>query len=221
MIIDIEGIDGSGKQTQARRLKTRCAEEGYRVGLIGFPRYHETTFGAKIGDYLNGRLGDPQTIHPSLAGLLYAGDRFESLKLIQQTLTDVDVLIFDRYVPSNIAHQASKLPRDQRADFIQWMEHVEYTINGLPRPDLILFLDLSIETSQRLIHQKQQRDYTELKADLHEADLGYMQGVRELYLELARQPPWARIDCEIGSELRSLDEITQDIWSIVQPKLPV
>ena len=110
LLVAIEGIDGSGKGTQANLLRDALTQQGTSCGLIAFPRYDATMFGRTIGRYLNGEFGDLQAAGPHFAALLYAGDRFESLPLIQSEIKSRDVLLFDRYVPSNLAHQAAKLP---------------------------------------------------------------------------------------------------------------
>src|SRR5436309_12852628 len=103
MLIAIEGIDGSGKGTQARRLIERLAASGRRAALLSFPRYGETLFGRAIGEFLNGRFGTLDQVHPFLASLLYAGDRFESRRLLAELLATHDVVVLDRYVASHLA----------------------------------------------------------------------------------------------------------------------
>ncbi|MCH9792510.1 MAG: thymidylate kinase, partial [Planctomycetes bacterium] len=161
LLIAIEGIDGSGKGTQAGKLHQKCQEQGIRSSLIGFPRYDETLFGKSIGDFLNGRFGQLDEVNPFLASLLYAGDRFESRDHIFQMIESSQVVIFDRYIPSNIAHQGAKLSGDERAEFIQWIEQIEYEIYSMPRLDLTILLDLPADYAQKLVAEKQARSYTE------------------------------------------------------------
>src|SRR3712207_3314277 len=108
MLIAIEGIDGSGKGTQARLLRERCRAAGLSAALISFPRYAETRFGRAVGKFLNGRFGTLDQVSPFLAALLYAGDRFESRTLLRESLFANDVVVLNRYVASNVAHQGSK-----------------------------------------------------------------------------------------------------------------
>ena len=217
MLVAIEGIDGSGKGTQAKRLHERLRAEGVRAALIGFPRYSETLFGRAIGDFLNGRFGALDQVDPLLVSLLYAGDRLESRELLRRALADNEVVVLDRYVPSNLAHQGAKRSGAERQRLIEWIEQVEYGIYHLPRADLVILLDVPVETAVRLIGHKQKRDYTDRAADLQEADGTYLAEVRDVYLELSRsRPEWQRLECVRGGELRSVEEIGEEIRGIVR-----
>ncbi|WP_278465884.1 thymidylate kinase [Gimesia maris] len=216
VIIAIEGIDGSGKGTQAARLHARCQAEGIKTSLIGFPRYDQTLFGKSIGDFLNGRFGELDEVNPFLASLLYAGDRFESRSHILNTIETSDVVIFDRYIPSNVAHQGAKLSGVERSEFIEWIEQIEYAIYKMPRLNLAILLDLPADYAQKLIAEKQARSYTEKVADLQEADQTYLANVREVYLQLAEENQhWQKIQCLQKETLRSIEEISDEIWSYV------
>ena len=216
LLIAIEGIDGSGKGTQAGKLHQKCQQQGISSSLIGFPRYDQTLFGKSIGDFLNGRFGQLDEVNPFLASLLYAGDRFESRDHIFQMLESSQVVIFDRYIPSNIAHQGAKLSGAERAEFIQWIEQIEYEIYSMPRLDLAILLDLPADYAQKLVAEKQARSYTEKVADLQEADQSYLANVRQVYLHLAEvNPHWQKINSLHENQLRSIEEIGNEIWSHV------
>ncbi len=222
LLVNIEGIDGSGKGTQAARLQARLLARGCRTQLVSFPRYRETHFGHKVADFLNGRFGQLNEVNPFLASLLYAGDRFESKSWLEKAIDEHDVVIFDRYVPSNMAHQASKLDGAERAELIAWIEELEFGIYELPRPDLCVLLDIPPQMAQQLIARKAPRDYTEQAADLQESDSTHLARTRQVYLELAQsQPSWNCVSCVAGDQLRTADEIEAEIWDLVQPLLPV
>lgn len=222
LLVNIEGIDGSGKGTQAARLQARLLAQGYRTQLVSFPRYRETHFGQKVADFLNGRFGQLNEVNPFLASLLYAGDRFESKGWLTEAIANHDVVIFDRYVPSNMAHQASKLDGAERSELIAWIEQLEFGVYELPRPDLCVLLDIPPHVAQQLIARKAPRDYTEQAADLQESDATHLERTRQVYLELAStQPGWNSVSCVRGEELRTADEIEAEIWGLVQPLLPV
>ena len=214
----MEGIDGSGKGTQAERLHQRLADSGTRSSLISFPRYADTLFGKAVGDFLNGRFGTLDQVNPFLVSLLYAGDRFESRAMLLETIANNDVVVLDRYVASNMAHQASKLDGDERDELIRWIEQIEYDIYNLPRADLIVLLDLPVNAAQKLVALKQQRSYTDKTADLQEADAAYLERVRAVYQRLAtEQPNWYRLNCCTGGDaIRSIDEIAAEIWGVVE-----
>ena len=221
LLIDIEGIDGSGKGTQAARLCAAAEQAGYSAKLISFPRYSATRFGRGIADFLNGRFGSLDAVSPFLASLLYAGDRYESRELLTSAIESHDVVVLDRYVASNLAHQASKRTGAERAELIAWIEGIEYGVYGLPRPDLVILLELPVAAAQRLIARKAARDYTNLSADLQEADSLHLGQARELYLELAaRDLAWQILPCEVDNRLRTVEEVAADIWTMVAARLP-
>lgn len=218
--IAVEGIDGSGKGTQSARLCERLRQAGKSVKLFSFPRYSETFFGRLVGEFLNGAYGTLEQVHPQLVSLLFAGDRFESRGLLQQALETQDVVVCDRYVPSNVAHQASKRNGIERAELSRRILQIEYEIFALPRPDLVLLLDMPADRAQQLVAKKAARTYTTQTADIQEADGGYLRGVREVYLDLARsEANWQLIAGCHREELRSLDEIGSEVWDVVSRRL--
>jgi dTMP kinase len=155
-------------------------------------------------------------VHPFLVSLLFAGDRFESRSQLREALQTSEVVVLDRYVPSNVAHQASKREGAERAELARRILHVEFGIFDLPRPDLVLLLDLPVPMAQELVLQKATRSYTHRAADLQEADAVYLQRVREVYLELARHgSEWRLISGCTGERMRTIDEVGEEIWTAV------
>lgn len=219
VLIAIEGIDGSGKGTQAARLHAHFVREGRQASLLSFPRYQQTMFGQRIGDFLNGRYGSLDAVHPLLASLLFAGDRFESREFIERTMAENEIVICDRYVASNMAHQGAKVSAEERQQMIDWIEHLEYSIYGLPRADLTLFLDVPVEHAQQLIAAKSRRTYTDKAADLQEADADYLQRVRDVYCHLARGQGWKTISCVESGSVKPMDQITADIVAAVAQRI--
>ncbi len=216
MLIDIEGIDGSGKGTQAGLLCDRLNSAGVSAAVVSFPRYDATLFGRAVGEYLNGEFGTLAAVHPFLVSLLFAGDRFESKPHLQDALRTKQVVVLDRYVPSNVAHQAAKLDGAARQNLTSRILEIEFKIFELPRPDLVLLLDLPVPIAQDLISRKQARNYTTRKADIQEADASYLARVRDVYQELARsEPNWQTVPCCDGPRLQTIEEIAETIWQIV------
>ncbi|MFM8724289.1 MAG: thymidylate kinase [Planctomycetaceae bacterium] len=212
-LIAIEGIDGAGKGTQASRLKESLAARGLRAAVLQFPRYSATSFGAAIGDFLNGRFGTLAEVHPQLAAVLYAGDRFESRGLLLELMEQHDVVVLDRFVGSNLAHQASRLTGAARLALIEWIERIEFGVFQLPRPDLTVLIDMSSQMSRELVSRKGQRDYTEREADLQESDLPYLERVRRCYLALSSdRPDWCTVHgLDPAGRLRSIEDVAAEI----------
>jgi dTMP kinase len=212
-LIAIEGIDGSGKGTQAKALADRLAAAGHRVELLSFPRYRETLFGQAIGDFLNGRFGQLNEVHPFLASVLYAADRYESKEVLLKALATNEAVVCDRFVPSNLAHQGAKLNGVERAELLQTIQQIEFDIFALPRPQLVVLLDVPVDVAQRNIAAKKPRSYTDKVADLQEADGDYLQKVREVYLQLASENAnWYRVESVHNGQLRSVADIADEVF---------
>jgi dTMP kinase len=222
VLIAIEGIDGAGKGTQSARLVHALRERGLRADSLQFPRYAATTFGRSIADFLNGRFGALEAVHPQLASVLYAGDRFESRELLLQLLHANDVLVLDRYVGSNLAHQAAKLSGTERAALMEWIEQMEFGVFQLPRPQLTIVIDMSSQMSRELVARKGARDYTQHQADLHESDLPYLEKVRRCYLALSHSRlDWRTVHgLEEDGLLRTIDDVAADILHQVLSEIP-
>jgi len=220
-LIAFEGIDGSGKGTQAARLHKTFSEHGIRSELFSFPRYQSTFFGGRIGEFLDGKFGDLDELDPFLISLLYAGDRFESRERLLQARAENEAVVLDRYVPSNLAHQSAKKSGDTRSRLQEWIQQVEYGIFTLPQPDLVVLLDVPVEISQELIQRKQKRSYTDLTTDLQESNMSYLEQVRAIYLEFAEcSDDWVVVPIVQHGQLRSIEEIGTEIWDLIRCRLP-
>jgi dTMP kinase len=220
LLIAIEGIDGSGKQTQARLLEHTLAKEGYCVYATTFPQY-ESWFGTMVGKFLNGEFGSLEAVDPRFSALLYAGDRFEAKPRLETALNDGKIVLVDRYVASNLAHQVARAPANKRSEFLRWIEHLEYTIYGLPREKLILYLRVPPSQAQKLVAQKAERNYTHAKHDLQEKSLRHLEDAAEMYDMLSRSRPWATVQCydAQSNSLRLLEDIAGEVLSAVKPVL--
>ena len=173
-----------------------------------------------IDGYLNGEFGAADEVHPELAALLYAGDRFHARPRLLAALEQHDLVVCDRYIASNAAHQGAKLTGAARRRLLDWLEEVEYGEFALPRPDLVVLLDAPIALARELVGRKGARGYTTLEADIHEADAGHSGATREVYLELARRDGWRVVPtaAEKGA-VREAAEVAADVWSSVEPLL--
>jgi dTMP kinase len=217
ILITIEGIDGSGKHTQARLLEHSLTAAGHQVYFTGFPQY-DSWFGTMVSKYLNGELGTMQEVDPRFASLLYAGDRFEAKSQLEGALGEGKIVLCDRYIGSNLAHQVARTPVERRPEMLRWIEHLEYTIYGMPRENLILYLRVPPAEAQKLIARKPARSYTTAKHDLQESDLRHLEDAAEMYDMLSRSRPWATIqsfDAQRGS-MRLPEEISAEMLAAVQ-----
>jgi dTMP kinase len=205
-LIAIEGIDGSGKRTQMDLLAAALAavEGGQNIYSTGFPQY-DSWFGKMVGQFLNGDFGTLDTVDPHFTALLYAGDRFEAKPKLEAALNNGQIVLVDRYIGSNLAHQTARVPTAQRDSFRRWIEHLEYEIYDLPREDLILYLRVPPSEAQRLVVQKSARSYTTAKQ------------AAEMYDLLAREAPWVTIECFDAKRgtMRSPNEIARDVLAAV------
>lgn len=222
MLVVIDGIDGAGKGTLTRELLARARAEGIDAASLAFPRYDETAFGKLIGQYLNGRFGELDEVPVRFAALLFAGDRFESRDKLAALLAQHKLVILDRYVSSNIAYNAAKLPAAEQAEMIAWIEETEYETFALPRPDLTVLLATKPDTADELVARKDQRSYTEATRDLHEADGGYMEKVAAVYAAMAKAggEGWLSVDpLDQAGGLRPPEAIADEVWQAIAKKL--
>ena len=218
--IAVEGIDGSGKQTQVRLLARALESRGYQVLSTGFPQYG-SWFGKMVGQFLNGDLGPLNSVDPHFAALLYAGDRFECKQPILSTLESGGVVLADRYVASSLAHQAVRTAPEKRAEFRAWIEHLEYSIYGLPKEDLVLYLRLPPREAQTLVAKKSAREYTDSAHDILESNIRHLQQAADMYDELARASNWKTIECFDSAKqmIRPADEISAEVLATVLPSI--
>ncbi|HEL4244405.1 dTMP kinase [Stenotrophomonas maltophilia] len=212
-LITIEGIDGSGKGTQAKLLADELSARGIATKLYSFPSYNSTFFGREVGAYLRGEFGTIDEVHPKLASVLFAGDRFEKKEQIERDLANGRIVICDRYTNSNIAHQCAKMNRTNHPEFINWIQTLEYEVLGLPRPDRIFFLDIPPEIARTLVLKKSERDYTASKEDIHEESYSYIEKVHEAYRNLSHLEDWTVIECMRMGEVLSINEINRKLIS--------
>jgi dTMP kinase len=219
-LIAVEGIDGSGKQTQVRLLARELESRGYQVLSTSFPQYG-SWFGKMVGQFLNGDLGPLNSVDPHFTALLYAGDRFECKRPIVTALENGGVVLADRYVASNLAHQAARAAPEKRAEFRAWIEHLEYNIYGLPKEDLVLYLRLPPREAQTLIAKKSARAYTDSAHDILESNIRHLQAAADMYDQLARAVNWKTVECFDSAKqaIRSESEIAADVLAAVLPKI--
>lgn len=218
VFIAIEGSDGSGKATQFNLLSERLKAAGYDVSTFDFPQYDkESSYFVK--QYLNGRYGTATGINPYVSSLFYALDRYEASSAINEALQKGHIVICNRYVGSNMAHQGAKLddPAEQRGFFV-WADNLEYQLLGIPRPDISVYLRVPAEVSDRLINKSK----TNSAKDQHESDLNFMKKSVKTYDLLCQLFPkdFKSIDCAKDGQILSVPQISNLIWNQISPILP-
>jgi len=219
-LIAIEGIDGSGKRTQVGLLEKALRAQGRDVYSTGFPQY-DSWFGKMVGQFLNGDFGNLETVDPHFSALLYAGDRFEAKSRLELALYENKIVLADRYIASNLAHQTARAKPADRKAFVAWIEHLEYDIYNLPRETLVLYLRVPPRQAQELVARKSKRIYTKEKQDLQEASLRHLEDAAAMYDQLARRPNWTTITCfdETRATMRPQKQIATEILDAVLPVL--
>ena len=217
-LIVLEGIDGSGKSAQYRRLCARMEKDGIEYTHIVFPRYNKES-SALIRLYMGGAFGRrPEDVNAYTASAFYAVDRFASYRDDWGAAYERGGLILsDRYTTSNAVHQGSKLPDDELPDFFRWLADLEYNKMGLPEPDLVIYLDVDLETSRRRMRQREERTHT--SADIHEKDSGYLQRCLHTADMACRHYGWKRIPWLKDGVERDLDEKNGEIYRIILDEL--
>lgn len=214
-LIVIEGTDGSGKSTQFRLMSEHLEKDGVAFKHLVFPRYSEES-SALIRMYLGGQFGSkPTDVNAYSASAFYAVDRFASYKMDWgQWYEDGGVVISDRYTTSNAVHQASKETGENREKFLQWLYDFEYEKMGLPRPDLIIYLDVPTDYTEKMMRKREQD--TNTSADIHEKDMQYLATCRECGRAAAAFYGWKVIQCVQNGQMRTIEDIHQEIYAAVK-----
>ncbi len=211
-LIVIEGLDGSGKATQAELLTERLREQGIRVRQVSFPNY-ESDSSALVKMYLKGEFGShPDDVNAYAASSFYAVDRYASFMKDWEKDWKSGVIIADRYTTSNAIHQCSKIPREQWDEYMNWLFYYEYDLLGIPAPDFTIYLRVDPEVSQRLLKRRYEGQD---KRDIHEKDVEYLARCQEVAGYCAERLGWRVVECTKNSVMRSIDSIQTEVLSDV------
>ena len=213
-LIVLEGIDGSGKSAQYRRLCQRMDNDKIAYNHIVFPRYDKES-SALIRLYLGGAFGThPGDVNAYTASAFYAVDRFASYRDDWGRIYENGGLILsDRYTTSNAVHQGSKLPDAELPVFFSWLADLEYNKMGLPEPDLVIYLDVDLETSRRRMRRREEKTHTH--ADIHEMDSDYLARCLHTADMACQYYGWTRIPFVKDGEERDVDEKNAEIYDII------
>ena len=224
VLIVIEGGDGAGKATQTALLEEYFTQQGKNVTTFAFPEYEEPHSGKLLGELLKGDHGDFISINPYLASLPYSINRAAFKDKIVAALKDGGVVICDRYLPSNLAHQSAKLKtQEEKDEFVTFIEGLEYDALGLPRPTVVIYLGVPTGISMKLIDKKDSRHWLKGmlgKKDVAERDTKHQDAARKVYEHLvAQRPEWHLVECVQNDALRTREDIHDEVVSIVEKHL--
>lgn len=211
MFVVIDWLDGSGKWTQVKLLEENLKKLGKKVKVLDYPRYGEKS-AFFVEKYLNWWYG--KNVSAKQASIFYALDRFDDSFNLEDDFTSYDYVISNRYVSANMIHQTWKISSESdRNEFLEWLYDLEFNIFGIRKPDKVIFLNVTPETSQKLVLKKDDREYLKdgKKMDLHEEDKNHLTNAYNAAMQVVKKYDWTKIDCEKEGEMRSIEEINNEI----------
>lgn len=216
-LIAIDGVDASGKQTHAELLYEKLKKEGYCVRKISFPAY-DSPSSTLVKMYLSGEFGkNAEEVDAYAASSFFAADRFATFRTDWgEDYKNGAVIIADRYVSSNMIHQASKLAEHKKDAFLEWLDDFEYEKYGLPRPDITVFLDMPPKFGAELMRERENKFSHQSEKDIHERDGGYLLKSYENACFVAEKYGWKRISCVDGESVRTIDDINDELYELVK-----
>ncbi len=219
-LIVFEGLDGSGKATQAKLLYEKLKNDGHKVMKITFPDY-DSDSSSLVKMYLGGQFGsNPGDVNAYAASSFYSVDRYASYKTHWGDFyKQGGIVISDRYTTSNAVHQCSKLERAQWDDFLNWLFEFEYKYIGIPAPDAVIYLDVDTDVSQKLMTERY--NGTEDKKDIHEKDVEYLNKSSRAAHYCAKKYGWNRIKCVNNGAINSIEHIHTDVVSNIEQVLQI
>lgn len=214
-IIVLEGLDGSGKSTQFGRLSEYFADKGVKIKPISFPDYNNPS-SALVKMYLDGEIArSAEEVNAYAASSFYAVDRYVSYKQFwEKDYKEGSLILAARYVTSNCIYQMTKLSEDKWDEFLEWLADYEYNKLGLPEPETVIFLDMPIEISQKLMSGRYGGD--ESKKDIHEANIKYLYSCRKAALYTAQKQGWKIVECSRGDKPKGIDEIFGELLKLIE-----
>lgn len=214
-LIVLEGTDGSGKSTQFQRMVEHLQLDGKDFRRLVFPRYKEES-SALIRLYLGGAFGTkPSDVNGYAASAFYAVDRYASYKQDWGNwYEEGGLVISDRYTTSNAVHQTAKEPEENRQEFLRWLYEFEYDRLGLPKPDLVIYLDVPTDFTEKLMRQRESSTGTQ--ADIHEKDMEYLATCRQTGRMAADFYGWKVIHCVHDGAMRTIEDIHEEIYGYVK-----
>jgi len=212
-LIVIEGLDSSGKETQSKLLYKYMRDNGNNVKRVEFPNYSSPS-SSLVKMYLAGELGKTaNSVNPYAASSFYAVDRYATYKKdFEEFYKSGGVIIADRYTTSNIIHQGSKIAdKTEKEKYLSWLQEYEYNLLKLPKPDLVIFLDMPVEVSIRLMAERMNKADGGRIKDIHESDVEYLKNTYAAAKEMVEKFGWECVNCCANGYVRGIEEIHRDI----------
>lgn len=219
-LIIIEGSDGSGKATQTEKLYDRLKQNNYNIKKVEYPNYKSES-SSLVKMYLRGDFGkDATDVDPYVCSTFFAVDRYASFKTEwEEFYNNGGIIICDRYTTSNMIHQASKIDIEERDKYLDWLSDLEFNLYKIPEPDCVIFLDVPVEVSKQLMKDRNNKITGESEKDIHESNFDYLKKSYENSLYIAKKYDWQRINCIKDDNMRTIDDIHEEIYSIVEDKI--
>lgn len=213
-LIVLDGLDGSGKTTQFEIIGKKLSVS-YNVKAISFPDYDNPS-SALVKMYLNGEIsGSADGVNAYAASSFYAVDRYASYKMFwEKNYRQGDLIFASRYVSSNAIHQMVKLPEEQWDSYLEWLNDYEYGKLGLPEPDMVIFLDMPVEISQKLMSERYHGD--ESRKDIHESNVEYLKACRRSALYAADKLGWKIVPCSKDGKPLPIETISNEILELLK-----
>ncbi len=222
-LIVIDGADGSGKATQTKLLVERLRVDGTQVETMDFPQYTQNIAGKLLRECLDGKRGDFMQTDARIASVLYATDRFESSKILQLWLDDGKIVVLDRYVSANMMHQGAKIDDPSELEqFLLWLDVLEHGVFGIPRPDVILYLDVPLEERIRMVQLAvlNKEHHKGETVDVAESDLLHQRIAQDRAKQIVQSKNnWVQIVCADQNGMRTREAIHEDVYTTVRNTL--
>lgn len=220
-LVVIDGGDGAGKATQVKMLVERLLKEGHEVETLDFPRYQENFTGKLLRQCLDGQRGNFMDIDAHIASVLYAVDRYETKPKIFDWIKSGKIVILDRYVSSNMIHQGAKISNHKELElFLDWLDNLEHGVFKLPRPDIILYLEVPAEMRAKLKNQAVLEGKHKAGLDLSEVDFEHQKATEERAQTIvAKRNEWCKVVCTDNLGMKSKEDIHEEIFNKIEEKL--
>ncbi len=220
----IDGTDGSGKQTQFKKLQERLTKEGIDYKTVSFPNY-DSPSSSLVKMYLSGEFGeDPNSVSPYVASTFYAADRYATFKKgYQEYYDNGGIILADRYTTANMVHQAGKITDEkEREKFLNWLFDLEFNLYGLPKPSQVFFLNMPIDVSLKLMKDRENKFSHTQEKDIHERNPKYLEESYNAACSLVGKYDWNEIKCvDENKKLKTIDEIHEEIYKVVKKELNI